>query len=105
MKTKNKMKLPKKRADLAKIFGIKKSVFNQDNMTLDGGLFEYSVCATYVKTKKDLIDLFSELQSLALDKGYSIKLDTSFAKKGFAFKKGWQYGRSEYKIYFRTINN
>jgi hypothetical protein len=95
------MELPKKRTDLVKIFGIKKSVFNVDNFTKDGCLYEYSVCATYVKNKKDLIDLFLELKSLALDKGCVIKLDTSFAKKGFEFKKGWQYGRSEYKIYFR----
>lgn len=95
------MKLPKKRIDLVKIFGIKKSVFNVDNFTKDGCLYEYSVCATYVKSKKDLFNLFSELKYLASTKGCLIKLDTSFAKNGFDFKKGWQYGRSEYKIYFR----
>ena len=96
------MKLPKKRTDLVEIFGFKKSIHNVDNYTEDGCLYEYSVCATCVKSKKDLINLFLELKSLALDKGYSIKLDTSFAKKGFDFKKGWQYGRSEYRIYFRN---
>ena len=94
------MELPKKRADLVKIFGIKKSIFNLDNYLDIKGMYEYSVCATYVKSKKDLFNLFSEIQELASNKGYKIKINTSFAKNGFAFAKGWQYGRSEYKIYF-----
>jgi hypothetical protein len=95
------MELPKKRTYLAKIFGIKKSIFNYDNATKDGCLFGYSICATYIKSKKDLFNMFSEIEELASKKGYKIKIDTSFGKNGFSFTKGWQYGRSEYTIYFR----
>ena len=95
------MELLKKRADLVKIFGIKKRIFNLDNYSDVKGLYEYSICATYIKSKKDLFNMFSEIEKLASKKGYKIKIDTSFAKNGFSFTKGWQYGRSEYKIYFR----